>query len=430
MQGTGLRGAPNLPNWAATLFAACVVAFAGSVLPARAASCPGNPDALGTSRTLVVDPAAHPRIGTMQYEETLPLRPGEVVLTFDDGPLPRHSNKVLDLLAADCVKATFFLVGRMARQFPAGVRRVYDEGHTVATHSENHPLNFNSMAPDQAKREIDDGIQAVKAALGDPARLAPFFRIPGLKRAGAVEDYLASQGIMTWSADFPADDWRHISSSQVAALALSRLAAKGKGILLLHDIQARTVEALPTILRELKARGYRIVHVIPADSRHPATPSEPWQWRLHPPAPQVAARTRWPAPPHFVFTAEARLPAPEATRADTYGSGGQVSGHVSGYGAGPLGRSAAAEWPRAKAYPVTNTLGFPVPALDLFAIQAPEAGAFATGRIRHLAGQSMKPRRRPPAHPAATAAPAAAPKLLPGSAPINAAGLHAAAGAH
>jgi len=422
MQDTGRRLAPNLPHWATTLFAACAVVFAGSASPAHAAACPGNPDALGTSRTLVVDPAAHPRIGTMQYEETLPLRPGEVVLTFDDGPLPRHSNRVLDILAAECVKATFFLVGRMARQFPAGVRRVYDEGHTVATHSENHPLNFNSMVPDQARREIDEGIDAVKAALGDPTRLAPFFRIPGLKRAGAVEDYLASQGIMTWSADFPADDWRHISASQVAALALSRLAAKGKGILLLHDIQARTVEALPTILRELKARGYRIVHVVPADSRHPATPTEPWQWRLHPPAPQVAARTWWPAPPHFVFTAEGRLPAPEATRADAYGPGG----HAPGSGAGPSGRSATVAWPGTKAYPVANTLGFPVPALDLFAIQAPEAGAFATGRIRHLAGQSVKPRRRAPVHPAATAA-RVAPRLLPGSAPINAAGLHAAA---
>lgn len=424
MQDTGQRLAPNLPRWATTLFAACAVAFAGSTAPARGAGCPGHPDALGTSRTLVVDPAAHPRIGTMQYEETLPLRPGEVVLTFDDGPLPRHSNKVLDILAAECVKATFFLVGRMARQFPAGVRRVYDEGHTVATHSENHPLNFNSMPAEQARREIDDGIEAIKTALGDPARLAPFFRIPGLKRANTVEDYLASQGIMTWSADFPADDWRHISASQVAQLALSRLAAKGKGILLLHDIQARTVEALPTILRELKARGYRIVHVVPADSRQPATPTEPWQWRLHPPALQLA-RTRWPAPPRFVFLKEGSLPMPDATYADSYGHDGAAL-----QAAGRPRRAPTTGWPRTTPYSVANTLGFPIPALDLFAIQAAEASALGTGQIRHLAGPSgsRPPRQRANARPATAIAPPQS--LLPGSAPINAAGLKTATGVH
>ena len=106
---------------------------------ASAADCPGNPGALGTSRTLVVDPREHPRIGTMQYAETLPLQDHEVVLTFDDGPLPPHSTQVLDILASQCVKATFFIIGRMARDFPEGVRRVRDAGHTIGTHSQNHP---------------------------------------------------------------------------------------------------------------------------------------------------------------------------------------------------------------------------------------------------------------------------------------------------
>src|SRR5215218_8588889 len=92
--------------------------------PASAGDCPGNPGALGTSRTLVVDPREHPRIGTMQYAESLPLRDHEVVLTFDDGPLPRNSNQILAILASQCVKATFFTVGRMALAFPEGVRRL------------------------------------------------------------------------------------------------------------------------------------------------------------------------------------------------------------------------------------------------------------------------------------------------------------------
>src|SRR5437667_10707742 len=103
-------------------------------LPALAADCP-RPDALGTSRTLVVDAKEHPLIGSMQYRETLPLNDGEVVLTFDDGPLPKHSNQILEILAAQCVKATFFTVGRMAQANPEGVRKLRDAGHTIATHT-------------------------------------------------------------------------------------------------------------------------------------------------------------------------------------------------------------------------------------------------------------------------------------------------------
>jgi peptidoglycan-N-acetylglucosamine deacetylase len=275
---------------------------------ASAADCPGHPDALGTSRTLVVDPREHPRIGTMQYPETLPLADHEVVLTFDDGPLPRNSNKILEILAAECVKATFFTIGNMARYSPEGVRKLLAAGHTIGTHTQTHPLTMNRMPIERARQEIDDGIASTKAALGDDAgALAPFFRIPGLLRADAVEDYLAGQGIQTWSADFPADDWRHISSARVYDLAISRLEAKGKGILLLHDIQARTVAALPRILETLKARGYRIVHVVPATAERPATPTEPQEWRLHP-APDAVAH--WPQVPNFVFAKLGSLPVP------------------------------------------------------------------------------------------------------------------------
>src|SRR6202453_1611348 len=175
---------------------------------AAAGACPGPPGALGTSRTLVVDPREHTRIGTMQYPETLPLEDHEVVLTFDDGPLPHNSNQILEILASECIKATFFEIGDMARSFPEGVRKLRDAGHSIGTHTQDHPLTMNRMPIERARQEIDDGIASVKAALGDDAAIAPFFRIPGLMRAEAVEDYLASQGIKTWSADFPADDWR------------------------------------------------------------------------------------------------------------------------------------------------------------------------------------------------------------------------------
>jgi peptidoglycan/xylan/chitin deacetylase (PgdA/CDA1 family) len=300
------------PRLAALVFGLVAGACAQA---ASAADCPGHPDALGTSRTLVVDPREHPRIGTMQYPETLPLEDHEVVLTFDDGPLPRNSNQILDILASQCVKATFFTIGRMAQAYPEGVRKLRDAGQTIGTHTQNHPLTMNKMPIERARPEIDDGIASVKAALGDDAALAPFFRIPGLMRAEDVEDYAASQGIQIWSADFLADDWRHISSSRVYDLAIKRLEEKGRGILLLHDIQARTVAALPRILHELKARGYRIVQVVPATSEQPATPTEPQQWQLHPPSETVAI-SHWPKIPNFIFAEADTLAAPALSELD------------------------------------------------------------------------------------------------------------------
>ena len=275
-----------------------------------AAECPGHPDALGTSRTLVVDPHEHPRIGTMQYRETLPLKDHEVVLTFDDGPLPKYSNQVLQILADECIKATFFIIGEQAKANPEGVRKLVAAGHTVGTHSMNHPLTFDRMPLDKAEAQINGGIEWTSAAMTDPSKLAPFFRIPGLMRADGVENFLISRGIQVWSADFPADDWRHVSSDRVYQLAIQRLEAKGKGILLLHDIQARTVAALPKIIRDLKARGYRIVHVVPATADRPATPTDPQQWQLHPYSETVAI-SHWPKIPNFVYAKSTTLPAPD-----------------------------------------------------------------------------------------------------------------------
>src|SRR6187200_358211 len=122
-----------------------------SAQTASAANCPGHPDAIGTSRTIVVDPRQYPIIGTMQYAKTLPLADHEVVLTFDDGPLPKYSNQILAILAAHCAKATFFLVGGQAKANPEGVRKVRDAGHTVATHTQNHPTNMQRMPIERAR---------------------------------------------------------------------------------------------------------------------------------------------------------------------------------------------------------------------------------------------------------------------------------------
>jgi peptidoglycan-N-acetylglucosamine deacetylase len=282
------------------LAAACgLVLFAP--MSARAAECPGNPDALGTSRTIVVDPTEHPRLGSMQYHESLPLEDHEIVITFDDGPLPPRSTQVLDILEHECVKATYFLIGKMARNFPDVVRRIRDAGHTIGTHSYSHPLTFHRMSLERAEFEINEGIASVASALGDGTGPAPFFRVPGLLRADGVEHYLASRNIQVWSADFLADDWTRIGPAQVYSRALQRIEADHKGILLLHDIQAKTVEALPYLLRELKRRGYRVVQVVPATPDRPKTATDPAQWVMHA---RLSPRT-----PIFIET-EPELPAP------------------------------------------------------------------------------------------------------------------------
>ncbi len=99
----------------------------------------------------------HRRLGLMQYQETLPLQDHEVVLTFDDGPLPPYTANVLDALAAECVKANFFVVGQMARAYPALVQREYREGHTIGTHTEHH-LFLPHLSEEAATKEITDGI--------------------------------------------------------------------------------------------------------------------------------------------------------------------------------------------------------------------------------------------------------------------------------
>jgi peptidoglycan-N-acetylglucosamine deacetylase len=244
-------------------------------VPAIAAeSCPGNPGAIGTSRTITVDPKVLPEIGRMQYPQSLPLEDHEVVITFDDGPLPPYTNRILDILAANCVKADYFLVGQMAEAYPDLVRRIYNSGHIVGTHSLHHPLTFNRMREQALAAEVEGGIDAVNAAIGDPRAVAPFFRIPGLYRSTTADEFLAGKSLAVFSADEVADDWHHgIRPKQIVALAMRRIEAKNhRGILLLHDIHPATVRALPLLLKELKDNGYHIVQAVPAGDRPASVP--------------------------------------------------------------------------------------------------------------------------------------------------------------
>jgi len=254
------------------ILALFVCTVGGGSVPASAETCPGNPDALGTSRVLTINPGEFSLLGTMQYKQTLPLEDREVVLTFDDGPLPPYSDIILDTLASQCVKATYFLVGQMAHAHPSVVRRIYNEGHTLGTHSEHHP-NFQRLSMRRVEREVDGGINSVTAALDDAKALSPFFRIPYLGRTNAIERFLEGKQLVTWSADVDTNDWwRGSSPAAIVKRTMRRLNAKGRGIILMHDIHRATAMALPILLKELKANGYNVVHVVGGGERPKSIP--------------------------------------------------------------------------------------------------------------------------------------------------------------
>jgi len=243
---------------------------------AFAADCPGNPAALGVSRTLLIQPSQYDRLGTVEYEQTLPLKDHEVVLTFDDGPLPPYTGKVLDALGFECVKATFFVVGQMAAAYPELLHRIRLEGHTIGTHTLHH-AHLDRMPTEAAAKEISGGIATVNRLLGEGHASAPFFRFPYLDPTPSAEAYAINHGLAIWSADVFVSDWNPISPGQEVALVVHRLERKKKGILLLHDIQKRTAEALPSLLAELKRRGFRVVHAVPAAQQH-SPDTHPYQF--------------------------------------------------------------------------------------------------------------------------------------------------------
>ncbi|MGE0061227.1 MAG: polysaccharide deacetylase family protein [Xanthobacteraceae bacterium] len=272
-------------------FVAGAIAGAVSLSAAQAATgCARG--ALGTARTIAVDARDFQRIGTTQYSQTLPLDDREVVLTFDDGPISPFTESVLKTLADECVKATFFLVGRQAQAHPELVRAIVAAGHSIGTHSQNHPLTFDQMPLERARAEIDDGIASVTAALGEAP--PPFFRIPGFLRSREVEQQLAARNIVLWGTDADADDWYKTATPEdIVAKAIQRLEAKKRGILLLHDVQPATALALPALLKELKARGWRVVHAVPPQPHRPAVAKHHDKHRKAPAA-RTAAATSWP----------------------------------------------------------------------------------------------------------------------------------------
>jgi peptidoglycan/xylan/chitin deacetylase (PgdA/CDA1 family) len=250
------------PTFIRALGAAIAAAMAWTA--AQAAECPRK-DALGTSRVLVVDAATSPRVGLKSFPQTLPLGDHEVVLTFDDGPWPGTTPKVLAALAHECVLATFFVIGRTASAHPDMVRRIAGLGHTIGHHTFGHP-NIKYLKPDAAGAEIDKGIAAVEAALHGTATATPttpFFRFPYFESTPATLDLLQKRGIVVFGADLWASDWNRMTPKVQLKLLTERLRTARKGIILLHDPKAQTAAMLPALLRYLRDNHYRVVHLVP-----------------------------------------------------------------------------------------------------------------------------------------------------------------------
>jgi peptidoglycan-N-acetylglucosamine deacetylase len=229
--------------------------------PAPAKPVCANPNGLGVARTVEIDTTGGPGFGFEQYKAYDFLEDKEVILTFDDGPQVHTTKAILDALQNHCTKATFFSIGKMALGMPDILRDVIKHGHTVGSHTMTHANIRKKKTEKEAVDEIEMGLSAVKRAAGVP--IAPFFRYPFLQDSKETLSYLASRNIAVFSMDVDSFDFKFRNADQMVKDTMAKLDKKGKGILLMHDIQPVTAKALPGLLDALKAGGYKIVHVKP-----------------------------------------------------------------------------------------------------------------------------------------------------------------------
>jgi len=234
-----------------------------AAIPEKPAAAPqpksacANPDALGVSRVVEIDTTGGPGFGFQHFKQLDFLADKEVVLTFDDGPWPTTPT-VLKALADECTKAVFFPIGKHATYHPEILKQVFAAGHTVGAHTWSHAnLNSKKMTDQLAKDEIEKGYSAVKLAIG--AAPQPFFRFPELAHGPAAMAYLGTRNVAIFSCDLDSFDFRAKNADQIVNTVMTKLDKQGKGIILMHDFQKHTAEALPTLLRRIKAGGYKVV---------------------------------------------------------------------------------------------------------------------------------------------------------------------------
>jgi len=237
-----------------------LVAAAFAVLPVGGALAQCGPAAIGTSRQVEIDTTGGPAFGQVHSGSRDFLQPGEIVLTFDDGPHKQLTPVILETLAHHCAKATFFMLGQRAMMYPDLVREVERRGHSIGTHTWSH-ANLQRLSASAMVAEIELGISGVQKALGKPA--APFFRFPYLATPRNAVDHLKQRNTGIFSIDVDSKDFRTRSPSVAMRNVMNGLKSRGRGIILFHDIQPSTAGALGALLTDLKAAGYRVVHLVP-----------------------------------------------------------------------------------------------------------------------------------------------------------------------
>jgi peptidoglycan/xylan/chitin deacetylase (PgdA/CDA1 family) len=228
--------------------------------PGAAANC--KPGALGTARTVEIDTTGGPGFGFEHFKQHDFLRDKEVVLTFDDGPWLNTTAAVVKALGEECVRATFFIIGKHATYYPEVLRQVAAGGHSVGSHTWSHQ-DLSKKSVEEAKAEVEKAVSAIKWALGDQGQQAPFFRFPALRHPPELVTYLGERNIAIFSTDLDSFDFKLRKPDAIIKAVMAKLQKHGKGIVLMHDFQSGTAQAVPQLLAELKAGGYKIVHMKP-----------------------------------------------------------------------------------------------------------------------------------------------------------------------
>jgi peptidoglycan/xylan/chitin deacetylase (PgdA/CDA1 family) len=232
--------------------------------PAKPAIACANPNAMGVSRVVEIDTTGGPGFGSQHFKSFDFLKDHEIALTFDDGPWPT-TPLVLKALADQCLRATFFPIGKHATYHPEILKQVIAAGHTVGSHTWSHAdlqAVIKKSGQDAAVEEIEKGASAVRMMAGTPT-IAPFFRFPDLRHPPEMIAYLGGRNIASFSTDIDSFDFKIKKPEELTRSLIAKVIKNGKGIILMHDFQKATSIALPQILGELQKNGFKVVHMVP-----------------------------------------------------------------------------------------------------------------------------------------------------------------------
>ncbi|CAN7231593.1 polysaccharide deacetylase family protein [Rhizobium rhizogenes] len=179
----------------------------------------------------------------------------EVILSFDDGPAPGKTERILATLDKFGVKATFMMVGEMAQAHPETALKVVAAGETIGSHTFHHP-DLDTMSFDMAMAEIMRGKNAVAKVVGTDV---PFFRFPYLADSRRLRTAVTMRDLVIMDVDVDSKDYFTLSPAAVASRTMNELRKRGRGIVLMHDIHQRTATMLPALLTRMEKEGYKVV---------------------------------------------------------------------------------------------------------------------------------------------------------------------------